>query len=60
MILEIVGYRPRVFYDKSKPEGPFSHALDISLAKRMLGWTPKIDLREGLKLTISWMKEQNL
>jgi len=60
MILEIVGYKPRVFYDKSKPEGPFSRALDISLANRLLGWTPKIDLRNGLELTIMWMKEQNL
>jgi len=60
MILEIVDYKPTIFYDKSKPEGPFSRALDISLAKKLLGWTPKIDIREGLELTLRWMKEQNL
>jgi nucleoside-diphosphate-sugar epimerase len=57
MILEIVGYKPRLFYDTSKPEGPFSRALDVSLAKKLLGWTPKIDLREGLEMTIRWMKQ---
>jgi nucleoside-diphosphate-sugar epimerase/intein/homing endonuclease len=56
MILDIVGYKPEVIYDKTKPEGPFSRALDISLAKQLLGWTPKVDLREGLERTIEWMK----
>jgi UDP-glucose 4-epimerase len=60
MMLEIVGYKPRMVYDRSKPEGPFSRALDTSLAKRLLNWTPKVDLREGLELTIGWMKEQGL
>jgi UDP-glucose 4-epimerase len=60
MILAIVGHRPKVLYDRSKPEGPFSRALDISLAKKLLSWTPKTDLQEGLDLTISWMKEQGL
>jgi UDP-glucose 4-epimerase len=59
MILEIVGYKPRVVFDKTKPEGPFSRALDVSLAKRLLGWTPKVELSEGLKMTIDWMRNQN-
>ena len=28
--------------------------LDISKAKRKLGWQPKIDIKEGLALTIKW------
>lgn len=60
MILENVGYRPRLEFDKSKPEGPFSRALDISLARKLLGWEPKVELREGLQATIRWMKEQHL
>jgi len=60
MILNIVDHRPSIVYDKSKPEGPFSRALDISLAKKLLNWEPRIDLREGLERTIAWMKQQNL
>jgi nucleoside-diphosphate-sugar epimerase len=56
LILENVGYRPRLDFDKSKPEGPFSRALDISLARKLLGWEPKVDLGEGLRHTIEWMK----
>ena len=29
-----------------------SNALDASLAQRVLGWTPKTDLREGMRLTL--------
>lgn len=61
MMLDISGHRPgRLLFDKTKPEGPFSRALDVSLAKKLLGWHPRIDLQDGLELTISWMKEQKL
>ena len=57
MILGIVGYNPELYFDKSKPEGPFSRALDISLAGKILGWEPKVDLQDGLQMTVSWMKD---
>jgi UDP-glucose 4-epimerase len=60
MILENVGYKPGLKFDKSKPEGPFSRALDISLARKLLGWEPKVDLDEGLRETLNWLKNQNL
>jgi UDP-glucose 4-epimerase len=59
-ILAIVGYKPRLVYDRTKPEGPFSRALDISLTKRLLGWEPKVDLQDGLRLTVDWMQQQNV
>lgn len=54
MILGMTEHRPKLEFNRSKPEGPFSRALDISLAKKLLGWTPKVDLEEGLKATIDW------
>jgi len=30
---------------------------DASRAKSVLGWTPKVSLREGLKITIDWFRE---
>jgi UDP-glucose 4-epimerase len=54
MILKIAGYEPRIQFDLSKPEGPFSRALDISMSKRLLGWEPKVDLEEGLTSTVKW------
>lgn len=31
--------------------------LDINLAKKLLGWEPKVSLKEGLELTENWIKE---
>jgi UDP-glucose 4-epimerase len=54
-IFEIMGWRPkRIVYDTSKPVGVLSRALDISRAKRLLGWEPKVSLEEGLRRTIEW------
>jgi len=52
-IFDIMGWRPkRIIFDTSRPEGVASRALDISRAKNLLGWTPKVDLEEGLRRTI--------
>ncbi|MGD0319206.1 MAG: NAD-dependent epimerase/dehydratase family protein [Nitrososphaerales archaeon] len=58
MILEICGHKPTMQFDESKPEGPFSRALDVARAKKLLDWTPIVDLREGLTRTIEWHSEQ--
>ena len=45
IILRLSGHKPdKIHFDTTKPEGPFSRALDISLAKKLLGWEPKVDL----------------
>lgn len=45
-------YRRRVdFYTKSR-------AFDISRARRELGYDPKVDIREGVRRTIAWYREQ--
>jgi UDP-glucose 4-epimerase len=55
LILDISGHRPEeVRYDRSKPEGPLSRALDIRRARMLLGWEPLVDLEEGLRRTIDW------
>ena len=57
-ILRLSGHKPsKIHFDTTKPEGPFSRALDISLAKKLLGWEPKVDLEEGLARSIEWHKK---
>jgi len=54
-IFEIMNWRPKkIIYDISKPVGVMSRALDISRAKELLGWEPKVSLEEGLRRTIEW------
>jgi UDP-glucuronate decarboxylase len=38
-------------------DDPLRRCPDISIAERELSWTPEVQLREGLELTISWFKE---
>jgi nucleoside-diphosphate-sugar epimerase len=47
-------YPKQIDFDLSKPTGVVNRALDISRAKEILGWEPKVSLEEGLSRTISW------
>jgi len=44
----------RIVFDTSKPTGVATRALDISKAKKLLDWQPKVHLEEGLRRTIQW------
>jgi len=47
-------YRRRLdFFTKDR-------AFDISKAKRLLGYEPKVDLKTGLKITADWYRQNNL
>ena len=45
-------------FDISKPEGDTDRAADWSKAKRILGWSPKTDIRTGLACTMRWCRER--
>jgi GDP-L-fucose synthase len=49
LVSETVGYRGRIAFDASKPDGTPRKLLDISKL-RSLGWKPKVPLEQGLKL----------
>ena len=58
MIFNIVKWKPKkIKFDTSKPEGVKSRALDITRAKKVMGWSPKYPLQKGLEETISWYKK---
>lgn len=55
IIFDILGWKPKkIIFDRTKPEGVKTRALDIKKAKRVLDWKPKYDLRAGLEKTIEW------
>jgi GDP-L-fucose synthase len=57
MVKEIVGFRGRIVYDPSKPDGTPRKLLDVSRLFA-LGWRPRVPLREGLERTYRWYLEQ--
>jgi dTDP-glucose 4,6-dehydratase len=49
---------PKIVFEPLPVDDPKQRRPDISKAKRLLGWEPKIGLEEGLKTTIAFFKEQ--
>jgi nucleoside-diphosphate-sugar epimerase len=39
-------------------DDPRQRRPDITKAKRVLGWEPKVDLEEGLRRTFEWFRAQ--
>jgi len=55
LVFDIVGWRPeKIIHDVSKPVGVASRAADLTRAKRILGWQPKVSYEEGFRRTIEW------
>tara|TARA_Y100001970_G_C14196993_1_gene838708 strand:- start:1018 stop:1953 length:936 start_codon:yes stop_codon:yes gene_type:complete len=54
----ISGYKGKVIFDTSKPDGVLRKTLDSSLISS-LNWSPKVDLDDGLKRTYEWYKKIN-
>ena len=54
-IFDIVKWRPKkIIHDLEKPQGVASRATDLTKARKLLGWSPKVDYNEGFEKTIKW------
>lgn len=58
LILEMTGSKSSIIYKKLPTDDPKKRCPDITLAKTALGWTPKIDLRQGLEETIRYFESE--
>jgi GDP-L-fucose synthase len=59
LIAEVVGFKGVIKNDLSKPSGSSRGRLDSSKI-RLLGWTPKITLKEGIfRLYSNYLKQKN-
>ena len=56
-LVEVTGYRGRVAWDESKPEGQARRWFDVSKAREELGFQAATGLREGLEQTVRWYRE---
>lgn len=61
MILEIDRYNDaKIIYDSSKPSMIPIRIIDIEKAEELLGFRPKIDIKEGIKRTVDWYRKNTL
>ncbi len=57
---EIIGLIPtssKIVYKELPADDPKQRQPDISLAKKLLNWEPKVDRSEGLKITLDYFKK---
>jgi dTDP-glucose 4,6-dehydratase len=56
-ILKVTGSSSKIRYAPLPQDDPVQRQPDITKAKRLLGWEPKIDLRTGLKLCLDYFRQ---
>jgi dTDP-glucose 4,6-dehydratase len=56
LVHEIVGDGSAVEFRDLPVDDPVRRRPDISLARRVLGWEPKVELRDGLERTYEWYR----
>lgn len=55
-ILELTGNNVRIIYKPLPVDDPKQRQPDITRAKKLLGWEPKVSRKEGLKITYEYFK----
>jgi GDP-L-fucose synthase len=56
LIARLAGFRGRLTWNASKPDGQPRRCLDTRRAADLLGWRAEVDLEEGLGRTIRWYR----
>jgi len=54
LVLEVTGSSSEIVHEPLPVDDPVQRQPDISLARRVLGWEPRVELREGLTRTAEW------
>lgn len=55
-ILKLTGANQKVIYKPLPTDDPKQRQPDITLAKKLLGWEPKVDRKQGLQITYEYFK----
>jgi len=55
-VVAITQSKSRIRYEELPVDDPKQRRPDISKAKRLLGWDPKIDLETGLRMSLDYFK----
>lgn len=55
-IIKLTGTTQKIVYKELPQNDPLQRQPDISLAKKILNWEPKIDRAEGMKITYNYFK----
>ena len=59
-VIKATGSKSKLIYKDLPVDDPKIRQPNISRAKELLNWEPKIDFEEGLSKTVEWFKKQKL
>jgi nucleoside-diphosphate-sugar epimerase len=56
-ILQVTGSRSKIVFQSLPEDDPKVRQPDIGLARKLLGWEPKVKLEEGLRSTVEYFRK---
>jgi dTDP-glucose 4,6-dehydratase len=56
-VLAISGSKSRIRYEPLPQDDPKQRRPDIEKARHLLGWEPRVDLREGLGMSLDYFRK---
>ncbi|MEN9340251.1 MAG: hypothetical protein RIQ62_1563 [Bacteroidota bacterium] len=57
-IQRLIGGTSKIVYEPLPQDDPKQRQPDISRAKEVLGWEPKVDRKEGLQITLDYFRKE--
>jgi len=58
LVLKLLGSKNEIVYRPLPQDDPKQRRPDITRAKKLLGWEPKVDLQTGLRQTIEFFRDK--
>ena len=55
-IIKLTGTQQKIVYKELPKDDPLQREPDITLAKELLGWEPKMSREQGMKITFEYFK----
>jgi dTDP-glucose 4,6-dehydratase len=56
VVLKVTGSKSEIAFQSLPEDDPKQRRPDITKAKKLLGWEPKVDLETGLKLSLEYFR----
>ena len=60
ILISILNSQSKIIYNQLPEDDPLKRKPDLSLAKKILNWSPKINKKNGFKMLIQYYKKNNL
>jgi len=57
-IIRLTGSRSEIVFRPLPVDDPKVRQPDIGRARTLLGWEPRVETDEGLRLTVDWFREK--